>query len=90
MNLVTLIGITASIFTATASIPQLVKVLQNKKANDLSRLMLTTLIIGLGLWVSYGALKNDWIIAIANAIPLIVNASLLLLTFYYKNSDQIE
>ncbi len=43
----TITGIVASILTATASIPQLIKIIRNKEAKDISLLMVTVLILGL-------------------------------------------
>jgi MtN3 and saliva related transmembrane protein len=87
MDLITIIGIGASICTATASIPQLVKIIKCKKADDISLAMLLVLIAGLGLWVFYGFLKKDIILMVANAIPFIVNTLIVFFTFRYK-SDQ--
>jgi MtN3 and saliva related transmembrane protein len=86
MNNVTLIGICASLCTALASIPQLVKVIQCKKADDISPVMLIVLIAGLALWVWYGVFKNDFILIVANSIPFLVNAMLLFFYFRYKKT----
>jgi MtN3 and saliva related transmembrane protein len=86
MNLITIIGLGASICTATASIPQLIKIVKCKKANDISIVMLLVLITGLGLWVLYGFLKKDIILMTANAIPFIINILILMFSFRYKNS----
>lgn len=86
MDLVFIIGIGASICTATAAIPQLVKIIKCKKANDISLMMLTVLIAGLGLWVFYGFLKKDIILMVANTIPLVINILIIIFSSYYKNS----
>lgn len=88
MDKITLVGIAASIFTATASIPQLIKIARSKKADDISALMIMVLIAGLGLWVYYGFLKEDWILLIANTIPCLVNMGILLLWFRYKDNSK--
>jgi MtN3 and saliva related transmembrane protein len=85
MDLITVIGIGASICTATASIPQLVKIIKCKKADDISLMMLLVLIAGLGLWIFYGFLKKDIILMVANAIPFIVNTLIIIFSFQYKN-----
>lgn len=88
MNEITLIGIGASIFTATAAIPQLIKIIRCKKGDDLSKPMLVVLLAGLALWVVYGLMKKDMIIAIANTIPFIVNLLILFLSFRYKKTQR--
>ena len=79
MDTITLIGIAASIFTAISLMPQLIKVIKEKKAEDVSLGMLAILFAGLGLWATYGFLKKDWIIIVSNCFSFIVN---LLLAFY--------
>ena len=74
----TITGIVASILTATASIPQLIKIIRNKEAKDISLLMVTVLILGLATWIVYGILKEDIIIIVANAIPCVVNEVVLI------------
>ncbi|MEP7264751.1 MAG: SemiSWEET family transporter [Bacteroidota bacterium] len=84
-NLENIIGISASIFTAVASIPQLLKLIKVKKADDISSTMLLVLLFGLGLWIYYGFLKEDWILIIANSFSVLVNLSVLLLALDLKN-----
>jgi MtN3 and saliva related transmembrane protein len=86
MDLISIIGIGASICTAIASIPQLVKIIKCKKADDISLVMLLVLIIGLGLWVFYGYLKKDIILMVANAIPFIMNILIVIFSFQYKSN----
>jgi MtN3 and saliva related transmembrane protein len=79
-----IIGILASTCTAIAAIPQLFKLLKEKKADDISLGMLSTLIIGLGFWVAYGILKSDWIIIISNSLSLLVNTTVMILAIRFK------
>jgi MtN3 and saliva related transmembrane protein len=84
MNTETIIGIMASIGTAISMLPQLLKTIKEKKAEDISMLMMSVLVAGLGLWVWYGILKNDWIIIISNSFSLSINVLLLIFTARYK------
>lgn len=85
MTLITITGIAASIFTACSLVPQLVKLLKEKKGNDISIAMLAVLFTGLALWVYYGVLKDDWIIILSNAFSLAINATTTFFTIRYKN-----
>ncbi len=80
----TIIGVTASVFTATALIPQLVKMIREKKSEDVSYLMLIVLIAGHCLWIYYGSLKTDAIIVTSNIFGLCVDIVVSILTFKYK------
>jgi len=84
MSFETIIGIGASVFTSTSLIPQLIKILNEKKSKDISILMLAVLFTGLALWVWYGFLKTDWIIIISNLFALLLNLVIGILAIYYK------
>jgi MtN3 and saliva related transmembrane protein len=82
MNLTTLIGILASVFTAISLLPQLIKMIKSKTSDDVSDAMLITLFIGLAFWVYYGFLLRNWILIISNAFSLVIN--FIILVFNYK------
>ncbi len=84
MKIETLIGIAASACTAASLIPQLVKVVKDKKAESISLLMLLILFIGIGLWIYYGVLKNDLIIIISNSFSFLINITLAIFSLKYK------
>lgn len=84
MNLVTIVGISASVLTSISSIPQLLKLIKEKKAEDISLKMFLVLLTGLGLWVYYGFLKMDWILICSNAFSFLINLSVLILALKYK------
>ncbi|MES2649492.1 MAG: SemiSWEET transporter [Bacteroidota bacterium] len=86
MNLITIIGIAASALTAISLLPQLIKLIKEKKAEDVSMGMLLILLCGLGLWIYYGILKKDWIIIIANSFSLLINIIVSSLTIKYKRA----
>jgi len=78
------IGIFAGVCTAISLLPQLVKIIKEKKANDISYVMLFILLTGLAAWVYYGILKNDYPIIITNSFSFLVNSLVILFTFKYK------
>lgn len=87
MNLVNVIGVLASIFTGISLLPQLVKLIKEKKPENISTGMVIILLFGLGLWVYYGYLKEDWIIIISNSFSWLVNLAIIILTIKYKNAS---
>jgi len=86
VNIENITGIFASACTAIAAIPQLLKLLKEKKADDISLVMLFILICGLGLWITYGCLKADWILIVSNSISLLLNTSVFILAVQFKNN----
>ena len=78
--LIPLIGILATIFVVSSTVPQIVKGMKTRKMDDVSVL----LIVGLSLWVVYGIAKNDIVIVGGNSVGVSLNAILLLLKIKYS------
>jgi MtN3 and saliva related transmembrane protein len=77
-NVIPWIGICAAALTSLSYIPQVQKAWPRGSTSDLSLKMLLALTAGLTLWIVYGFLKNDWVIAVANAVGAALSASVLL------------
>ncbi|WP_346239118.1 SemiSWEET family sugar transporter [Niabella insulamsoli] len=88
MDTNTIIGVVASACTGVSLLPQLIKILREKKSSDLSLWVLLILISGLALWVTYGVLIDDWIIIISNSISLLINLCVLGFNTYYKKTGR--
>jgi MtN3 and saliva related transmembrane protein len=87
MSLETLVGIGASAFTSTSLLPQLIKLIKEKKPEGVSILTLVVLFTGLALWIYYGILKSDWIIIISNSFALIINFITGIVAIRYKDNS---
>ena len=79
-----ILGIVAGNLTSISMIPQLIKVLKEKNAEDLSFVMILVLITGLSLWVWYGFIKDELPIILSNAFAVLVNIILLICCMIYK------
>ena len=82
--IVTIIGIMATVFAVSSSIPQIIKGLKTRKTDDVSIWLVVVLITGLSLWVIYGIGINDLLISIANSIAVAINTFLLILKIKYS------
>lgn len=82
------VGITAGIFTSVSLLPQIIKSIREKKAQDISLFYLLILSGGLGLWTYYGFLRKDIPIIATNIFSLILNAIMIALGVRYKNKSQ--
>ena len=78
------VGIIAGILTASSMLPQVIKVLKEKKAENISLLMVFVLISGVCLWIVYGVMRKDLPIIATNAFSLLVNLVLMVLRIRYK------
>lgn len=88
MDATELSGILASVFTGVALLPQLIKIIKEKKGGGTSPLMLGSLFIGLIFWVIYGFYKNDRIIIISNGFSLAVNICICVLSLHYDRKHK--
>jgi MtN3 and saliva related transmembrane protein len=80
------IGILASIFALSSTVPQIVKGLKTKKLDDLSVWLILSLIVGLSLWVVYGIGRSDLVISGGNMVGVALNLVLLFLKFKYSRN----
>ena len=79
-----IIGIGASVFTGIALLPQLIKLLKEKKPGDIAIGMILILFVGLILWIIYGIIKKDMIIVVSNSFSLLINILILVFSILYK------
>ena len=85
-ELTTMIGIGAGVCTGISLLPQLIKIIKEKKANDLSLFYLLILFAGLALWIWYGIRKTDVPIVATNAVSLTINVVIIILSARYKKA----
>lgn len=88
MEIAGVIGIVAGVFTSVSLLPQLIKIVREKRVEELSMSMFISLLIGLSLWVYYGILRKDMPIIVTNGFSVLLNICILFLRFKYsKNND---
>lgn len=85
MDFTMFLGLFAGVCTTLAVVPQLIKAWKTKKVDDISPLMFTILIIGVGLWVVYGILKKDIAIIATNGLSLLLNMSMVYIMLRYNS-----
>lgn len=83
----TIIGTIAGILTSISMLPQLIKVVREKEVENLSWGMIVVLLSGVLLWVVYGVMKNELPIIVSNAFSVLVNLTLLIYYFKYKDKN---
>jgi len=79
-------GYFAAILTTAAFLPQLIKTLKTKKADDVSLTTLLMFIIGVMFWIIYGYKVSSKPILIANLITLILNLLILISKIYFSKT----
>jgi MtN3 and saliva related transmembrane protein len=84
--LLPIIGILATLFAVSSTVPQIVKGIKTIKLADVSVWLIITLIVGLFLWVIYGIGKNDIVIVGGNSVGVLLNLVLLVLKMRYSRN----
>lgn len=84
MNWTSIVGLFAGICTASSLLPQLIKTIKEKKAEEISKGMLFILMAGLATWVIYGFLRDDFPIILTNSFSLTLNILLIIFRFKYS------
>ncbi|MEI6947793.1 SemiSWEET transporter [Paraflavisolibacter sp. H34] len=84
MELMQVIGMAAGALTSVSMLPQLVKIVKEKEADNVSVVMLVVLLSGLALWTVYGLMREDWPIIVTNSFSFLLNATVLALRIKYS------
>ena len=79
-------GYFAAMLTTLAFLPQLIKTLKTKKADDVSLITLIMFILGSLSWIVYGYKISSLPILIANLITLTLNLLILISKLYFSKN----
>ncbi|MEM3781605.1 MAG: SemiSWEET family transporter [Candidatus Micrarchaeaceae archaeon] len=82
-----LLGYAGGTFTTVALVPEIVKVIRIKKADQLSYAWLSVLLAGIVLWTLYGIALNNAPLIIANATESVLCVFLIGLKTRYKSAQ---
>ena len=77
-------GFIAAALTSIAFLPQVIKTLRTRKAEDVSIVMLLMFIAGLLFWIIYAIKINALPVLIANIITFVLNMTILILKLIYR------
>jgi len=84
MDVTQLVGLFAGICTASSLLPQLIKTIKEKKADEISKVMLFVLMTGVATWIVYGVMRDDLPIIVTNSFSLLLNIIMMFLRFKYS------
>ncbi|TKC06834.1 hypothetical protein FA048_16035 [Pedobacter polaris] len=88
MEIKTIIGISAGVLTAVSSLPQIIKVLKDKKAQAVSPVMYFVLLVGNALWCYYGILLDELPITITNAFSVVCDIIMIVLNYRFSKKTK--
>lgn len=83
MELKLTIGLIAGVLTSIAALPQIIKVIKEKDAQNVAPFMYLVLLAGNATWCYYGFLLKDIPIMATNAFSVILDITMLILNYKY-------
>lgn len=84
---VDILGYVAGAITTLTFLPQVLKTIREKSVKDISLMMFIIAAVNEILWIIYGALKNDWVIILTNAVILCLSLTMIYLKFAYAHKQ---
>lgn len=95
MEEIEILGYLAAILTTTANLPQAYKIIKSRSTKAISFITYLMLVIGNGLWLTYGIFNADYPLIVSNAISTAICIIILMLKFISKQqlevlSDKLE
>ena len=77
MTLQDILGYCAAALTTGSFVPQAVLTLRTRNVSGISVGMYSTFTVGVALWLAYGVALREWPIVAANAVTLLLAATIL-------------
>jgi MtN3 and saliva related transmembrane protein len=84
----TILGLIAGACTTLSFLPQVIRTLKTRHARDLSAAWLLIFGLGTALWLTYGLLKSDIAVALANGITFCLVLTLVVAKYTMKPLDE--
>ncbi|MBS1758942.1 MAG: SemiSWEET transporter [Bacteroidetes bacterium] len=83
MSAADILGYTAGAITSLTFLPQVIKTWKAKSAKDVSLMMFVIAAVNEAMWIVYGAMLDNWVIILTNAIVLAMSLIMIVLKLKY-------
>jgi len=84
MSPIEILGYAAGAVTCLTFLPQVIKTWTDKSAKDISLMTFVIAAVNEIMWIVYGALLDNWVIILTNAIVLSMSLIMLYFKLTYK------
>ncbi len=82
-DVVNLVGVAAGLCSMASFVPQVFKILREKRAEGVSLTTYAITVAGFVLWIGYGVMLGSWPVAVSNSVSLLLSGAILLLRWRY-------
>ena len=76
-DLATWVGYAAGMLTTLAFVPQVRQIWKSRTARDVSLHTFSAFTVGVGMWLVFGVLKQEWPIVVWNGITFVLAGMIL-------------
>ena len=88
MDLANIIGTLAALCSMSSFVPQIIKIMRERDAEQVSLRMYVVTVTGFSLWIAYGLITKSWPVAASNTICLLLSAAILMLKWRYRDNQR--
>ena len=79
-----ILGLAASVFTTSSQIPQVIRTYKTRDVSGISLSTYVIITIGLLLWLTYGIIKNDLPLIVANSTMVILTIAIAIMKIAFE------
>jgi MtN3 and saliva related transmembrane protein len=83
-----LLGILAGTLTTVSFVPQVLRIVQTRSANDISWGMFSVFAFGTALWLAWGIAQGAMPVIIANLVTLLMAVVIMILKWRYGSLER--
>lgn len=87
-QLANVVGTGAALCSMTSFAPQIAKIWRERDASSVSLRMYVVTVTGFTLWIVYGVLIGSWPVTGANAVCLVMSATILALKWRFSRGER--
>ncbi len=88
-TIVNAVGTAAGLFSMSSFVPQLVKIIRERRTQGVSLRTYLFTVTGFVLWIAYGVLLGSWPVAASNGVNLMLAGAILLLKWRYGEGETV-
>ena len=82
--LIDVVGTAAGLCSMASFVPQIVKIMRERDAEQVSLRMYLVTVTGFSLWITYGLLNASWPVWASNSVCLALSGTILALKWRYS------
>jgi MtN3 and saliva related transmembrane protein len=84
MEYLDILGLVATCFTTSAFVPQVWRTWRTRDVSGISLATYAVITVGLALWLIYGLLRGDMPLIVANAVMVVLTASIAVMKIAFE------